>query len=164
MSESPKQKSTGGFILTLIIVMGLLFIGGSMLLGVLAGLIVPSVVIMEYKTDRAEVPANVDAIKVAQLAYDAAFDGYVSIPTPHPRAIDDLDREAVLWTVDAEGFETLAWGPDGPVRGTYWVEVSPDGEDFTVHGMIDADGDEVPAHYVATPNESAHALTGPNVY
>lgn len=118
---------------------------------------------MQHRANRAEVPANVAGIKTAQLAYDAAFDTFVPVPQPHPRPAERLDAEAVDWPSGSR-FDTLGWSPDGPVRGTYWVEVRPDGEDFVVHGMIDDDGDGIPAHYTATKTINALLLTPSGVY
>ena len=49
----------------------------------------------------------------------------------------------------------IGWEPDGPVRGGYWVEVSDDGEDFTVHGL--ATGPTGELHVVATRHHPAKA-------
>jgi hypothetical protein len=48
------------------------------------------------------------------------------------------------------------------VRGGYWVEATATG--FTVRGVIDADGDGVPAEYMATESQGPTLLTPPDVY
>jgi len=50
----------------------------------------------------------------------------------------------------------IGWAPDGPVRGGYWVEVAPDGQDFTVYGV--ASGPAGPIEVRAT-RETAAAPT-----
>ena len=130
------------------------------IIGILAAIAIPNFIAMQLKAKRSEVPGNVDGIKTAQLAYDAAFDGFVANPTPRPRPIAELDRRGVPWVDDA-GFREIGWTPDGPVRGTYWTEVSADGQDFVVHGMIDIDQDGEPAHAIATRERPA-ALVDPD--
>lgn len=58
----------------------------------------------------------------------------------------------------------LGWAPDGPVRGSYWVEVSPDGLDFTVFGVADIDGDGQQAWYTATKSINTVFLNSNDVY
>jgi hypothetical protein len=106
---------------------------------------------------------NVDGIKTAQIAYHAAFDTYIAIPEPVPRPLDALDEQAVPWP-EGTLFDTLGWEPSGHVRGTYWVVLSPDGQDFEVHGVCDTDDDDKLRHYIATRGQSATLITEPNEY
>ena len=46
------------------------------IIGILAAIAIPNFVAMQYRAKRSEVPSNVDGIKTAELAYDAAFDTY----------------------------------------------------------------------------------------
>ena len=100
---------------------------------------------MQLKAKRAEVPGTLDEIYAAELARQAAGQGFVALE-PAPQAADALSGEEVEWTA-SQGWSELGWQPEGKVRGTYWVEVSSDGETFEVHGLIDADGDGRRAHY-----------------
>ena len=50
------------------------------------------------------------------------------------------------------------------MRGTYWVEVSTGGLDFTVLGMLDADPDGEPTHHTATRTEDTTLITPDDVY
>ncbi len=127
-----------------------------------AALAIPNFVEMQYRAKRAEVPANVDGLKTAELAYDAAFDEFVPVRA-HPRRPEHLGKEPVPWHGNPD-FEMLGWAPDGDVRGTYWVEVSPDGSDFTVFGMGDMDGDGVPALYTATKSINTVFANNNNTY
>jgi hypothetical protein len=62
----------------------------------------------------------------------------------------ELGEDARLW-LGGEDWDTLGWAPDGGlVRGAYWVEVSANGLDYTVHGVCDVDGDGVVVEYTAT--------------
>jgi hypothetical protein len=98
-----------------------------------------------------ECARNVSGIRTAQIAYDAAFDKYVPV-TKTPNRVPD--RNAVSWP-SGTNFDTLGWGPDGKVRGVYWVDVKPDGTDFTAHGLCDVDGDGNPTLSTATKNKGA---------
>ncbi len=121
-------------------------------------ILIPNFVEIPRPRTRSEVPPNVDGIKTAQIAYEAAFDVFLAIPEPVPRVVDELDSESVEWPLGTP-FDELGWMPSGRVRGTYWVEVSADGSDYTVHGMCDLDEDGQRAHYTATKSISATLIT-----
>ena len=122
------------------------------IIGILAAIAIPNFVQMQMRAKRAEAPPNVGGIKVAQSAYDAAFDTYLSC-TSSPNA-SPSGKSPTAW-VDNGGYHTLGWAPDGQVRGAYSVVVSPaasgqPGGDFLVTGEIDIDGDSLFAQYTAT--------------
>jgi hypothetical protein len=74
--------------------------------------------------------SNIEGIKIAQIAYDAAFDKYIEVPTWTPSStVASTPRSWKSYT----GFDTLGWGPDGKVRGRYKVAVAADGSDFTAY-------------------------------
>ncbi len=114
--------------------------------------------LMNLRILRAELVENVNGLKTAVAMYDAAFDGYISAP-PAPRPVHALTPDEVPWRSTAE-FVRLGWSPDGPVRGTYWIEVAPDGSDFEVYGAMDADGDGEPVVYRATNATNATRWRG----
>ncbi len=128
--------------------------------GIVAAIAIPNFVAMQMKAKRAEVPGNVDALKTAELAYDAAYDRYVPFGD-EAEARNSVGKQPRDW-VDDEGTLLLGWRPDGQVRGAYWAEV--DGNSFTVHGICDADGDGEFAEYVATESTNATLVTSPHVY
>jgi len=115
---------------------------------------------MAAKARTAEVHATMAAIHMGQHAHAAETDTFLAL-SPAPRAPGALDGEGVPWEADA------SWGKLGlafdDLRGSYWVEVSSDGADFVVHGMIDADGDGVPAHYQHAMNGELVQTTSPEV-
>ena len=86
------------------------------IIGILAAIAIPNFVDMQYRAKRAEVPGNVDGIKTAQIAYDAAFDKYIEVSSWAPS--DDLTKTQRSWETGTD-FDTLGWGPDGKVRGRY---------------------------------------------
>ncbi len=123
------------------------------IIGILAAIAIPNFVEMQYRAKRAEVPANVDGIKTSQMGYDAAFDHFVLISTPHPNV--NVGKTQVSWAGGNAKFQKLGWQPDGKVRGKYQITTtsvggSTPGGDFVVTGTCDVDGDDVRAQYTAT--------------
>ena len=121
------------------------------IIGILAAIAIPNFVSMQLKAKRAEVPANVDGIKTAELAYEAASDAYIDCAN-YPGSTPKVPQ---AWTVSASGnFATLGWSPDGAVRGTYAV-TGASATDFLVTGQSDVDGDLTKADYSATKTVNA---------
>jgi type IV pilus assembly protein PilA len=130
------------------------------IIGILAAIAIPNFVAMQYRAKRSEVPSNVDGIKTAQLAYDAAFDTFIQQPTFHPRATPD--KKQIPWNATS-AFATLGWAPDGDVRGVYKV-VSTSSTDFRVTGQADVDGDAVQSVYTSTKSINAVMTTQNDIY
>lgn len=103
--------------------------------------------------------ANLNAIRLAEVAHAMVLGKYLAAPA-WPRAADQIDGAALPWAEQAE-WKKLGWTPAGPVRGSYRVETRGGG--FTVTGVIDADGDGVPATGVATHKEHAKLTSAPGV-
>ena len=125
------------------------------IIGILAAIAIPNFVAMQYRSKRAEVPPNVDGIKTAEMAYDAAFDTYIVEATAQPPG--KTQRE---WTAGS-AFDTLGWSPDGSVRGSYAVTTLST-TDFRVTGLCDVDGDGSTAQYTATKSLNSIFVTGDN--
>ena len=106
------------------------------------------------------VAADVNGLRTAVLAYDAAFDVYPAAG-PTPRDLEDLDATPVPWPTGTT-FDTLGWRPSGPTAASFAVEPTWDG--FLVTGVIDADGDGVPAVIRATALDLPMRYTPPEVY
>ncbi len=123
------------------------------IIGVLAAIGVPAWRESQLRTKRAELPGNVEAIRVAEQAYYAAWDTYVQETAWYPATIvlSDADRAPKDWpaTDAAGGFTTIGWAPFGAVRGGYSI---PDGDvdSFEVQGLINVDGDSEAALYWCT--------------
>ncbi|MFT5680196.1 MAG: hypothetical protein ACI8RZ_001102 [Myxococcota bacterium] len=98
-------------------------------------------------------------IRTAEMAYSAAFDAYYPAAV-WPRPVEALTPDSVPWPSGSD-FDSLGWSPDGAVRGTFQVEVSQDGSDFTAHGWQDLDGDGVPAHWTATRQTAVTLVSAP---
>ena len=130
------------------------------IIGILAAIAVPNFISMQLKSKRAELPGNVDGIKTAELAHDAAFDTFV---TTGSQPATGGGKTPVAWPAagSAPSWDTLAWKPDGEVRGVYSVTgVSP--TDFTVNARCDVDGDGSNATYTATKSTNATLGSGMN--
>lgn len=130
------------------------------IIGILAAIAVPSFVKMQWRAKRAEVPSNVDGIKTAQLAYDAAFDQFILQTTMWPSSTAGKAPRA--WATGSN-FDTLGWSPDGEVRGQYMVSTTST-TDFLVTGRSDVDGDATFASYTARKSVNASMTTGATVY
>ena len=137
------------------------------IIGILAAIAIPNFVEMQYRAKRGEVPGNVDGIKTAEMAYDAAYDAYVPQTSAFPAGTPG--KAAQVWPSTAGGFDTLGWGPDGNVRGVYLVTTTPASSSgvaaFTVDGQCDVDGNGVKAKYTASESTNAAlTATGNNTY
>ena len=101
---------------------------GIVVLGIVAAIAIPNFVSMQYKSKRAEIPTNLKSIKTAQIQYESNFDTYV----PVARYPSSPTKTVQQWVVsESGGFEVLNFQPFSDVRGSYWVDVSPDGSNFT---------------------------------
>jgi prepilin-type N-terminal cleavage/methylation domain-containing protein len=129
------------------------------IIGILAAIAIPNFTAMQYKSKRAEVPSNVDGIKTAEVAYEAAFDTYVEESSYQPDA--DVGKAERAWEAGS-AFDTLGWAPDGKVRGAYRVYNYD--TDFYVYGMCDVDGDSETSSYVASEKANAVMSTENDVY
>jgi len=134
----------------------------SLALGAASAVAIPNFVAMSLRAKRAEVPANVEGIRTAVLAYEVEHGVYPSAEVA-PRGLGDLNGDRVAWDVSPE-WTAMGWEADGKVRGVYWVEVSEDGLSFAVYGAADVDGDGIPCRYQATESDAALALTPPTVF
>ncbi len=130
------------------------------IIGILAAIAIPNFVDMQYRAKRAEVPSNVDGIKTAQIAYDAAFDTYVEVSSYKPSS--SVGKKQKTWSSGTD-FDTLGWGPDGKVRGAYKV-TSKSTTDFLVTGICDVDGDGTQASFTATKSINTTMNTGATAY
>ncbi len=135
---------------------------GVAVIAVLALIAVPLGLNRAKNSKRSEVPLNVDAIRIAEIEYQSAFDKYIPA-TAAPREAHAVDAELVTW-VPSDGFKKLSWAPKTEeVRGAY--QVSTTDADFSVQGACDVDGDGERAIYTSTSkDEAATATTGSGVY
>ena len=97
------------------------------IIGILAAIAIPNFVEMQYRAKRAELPANVDGIKTAEMGYDAAFDTYRADYAELGFALDQL-LSCPAWVGvhvasvgGATGFEVEAAVLEGTAAGTRYA-------------------------------------------
>lgn len=129
------------------------------IIGILAAIAVPEFLEMQARAKRAEVPGIVDTLKTSQIAYQASFDTFLPLVESPPGTPGKSPRD---W-VDAGGFSSLGWYPDGKVRGVYSASLNG-AEDFVVSGTCDIDDDGIRAEYTATKTIGTTQLTANDVY
>ena len=123
------------------------------IIGVLAAIAVPTWTEAQHRAKRAEIPPNVDGMRVAELGYYAAWDTFVGEGSWYPATLSggESDKAPRDWpSADAAGgFTSLGWRPHGALRGAYSI---PDGDEdsFEVQGLSNVDGDGESALYWAT--------------
>jgi type IV pilus assembly protein PilA len=155
------QKDSQGFTLVeLMIVVAII--------GILAAIAIPNFRNYQLKSKRGELPMNLKAIKVAEVAYQAERDTFVAL-TASPRAATAaaLDGVKTVWA-DNGGFGTIGWLPTGPVYASYdGATVAANGtivDNITINASSDIDDDATLAVYtsvcdVGTPaNETEPTL------
>jgi len=113
------------------------------IIGIMAAVAVPNFVALQLKAKRAELPGNLNGIRTAQIAYEAAYEGYIDCAENPGHAAVGKTQQA--WNLTAAGWADLGWSPDGLVRGSY--EVVAGATDFTATGVSDLDADRVQATF-----------------
>lgn len=131
------RKSTGFSLVELMIVVAII--------GILAAIAIPNLVAMQLKAKRSEAPANMNGIKTAEVAYEAAFNTYVDCAAK-PGV---LSKTPMTWIIVGDGFSTIGWKPEGMIRGSYAVS-NAGATDFLVTGSTDVDGNGDIANFSAT--------------
>ena len=145
------QKQKGFTLIELMIVVAII--------GILASIAVPGFLAMQLRAKRAEGPANVDGIKTAEMAYNAAYDKLIPQTVFVPNAA--VSKSQMDWKFGSN-FDTIGWVPDGKVRGAYKVDVKD--VEFIVYGISDVDGDGTNATFTAMRDTNAAAVTSSMVY
>ncbi len=91
------------------------------IIGILAAIAIPSFVQMQLKARRAELPANLDGLRTAEVAYHAEWDAFTSSGGYCP-AFQSLGRTQQDFTcTNLPQFQMIGWTPDGKVYGGYVV-------------------------------------------
>ncbi len=145
----------------------LVFVCGSVgSVGVAAvAIAVPTVLSARTEELLAEVPAEVDGLRKLQLARDAHYGSFIPCGS-RGDAVRSLTAEARDPAKDPAAAclsSMLGWSPTERLLGAYWIEVDAATADFTVYGVIDADGDGDYAEYQASARETARLATLPGV-
>ena len=127
-------------------------------IGVLSAIAIPAGRDSQFKTKRAEIPANVAGIRTAELGYYAAWSKFLDQSAYVPRELSENgdDRKPAGWpAVDPESnnFDVLGWSPNGEVRGTYSVPIA-NNEELQIDAACNVDGDSNVATYFATESNN----------
>ena len=130
------------------------------LLGIVGAIGVPNFIEMQYRAQRAEVPTNLEGIRVASIAFQVAHGHVLVEEIPRPDAFPG-QRERP-WKKGTR-FDELGWRPEGTVRGSYAIAPG-EAEGFIVKGFCDVDGDGTQAQFQVGRFDDMRALTPLTVY
>lgn len=125
------------------------------IIGVLASIAIPLFATEALKARRAEVAPLVGGMVHAAIAYEAATDQQVEVLDFVPDSSPGKTPRA--W-ITGTGFDTLGWGPDGEVRGSYRLEMKHD--EIHAEGACDVDADGDWAWFLGS-NEASVAMLSP---
>ncbi len=138
------------------------------IIGILASIAIPSFERLLLHSKRAELPLNLNAIAIAEIAYFSEWDLYTSCalaPTNVPGRIR-VDFPPAVATNSGD-WGRLGWLPDGKVIGQYGVTASGttlSTATFTGNGYSDLDTDGNYAHYTVNPQQQPWMVTAQNIY
>jgi prepilin-type N-terminal cleavage/methylation domain-containing protein len=130
------------------------------LLCIVAAVGVPNFIEMQYRAKRAEVPANLEGIRVAAIAYRAAHGQLLGEDIPRPDAFPGKRERP--WRGGSR-FDALGWEPEGTVRGSYTLVVAQS-DTFVVKGFCDVDGNGEQAVFQGSGESRVIPLTEPEVF
>lgn len=130
------------------------------IIGILAVIAIPNFINMQHRSKKAELPPNVEGIRTAEMAFEAAHDILIEERTFIPSA--SVGKAQQPWPADSGGFQTIGWSPRGAVRGAYKFEITT-GTNFVVTGICDVDADSTLATYTASRRFAANPITSAEV-
>ena len=136
------------------------------IVGILAAIAIPNFLQMMLRAKRAELPANLDGVRTAEVGYHAEWGEFTSVQAT-PTAVPG--RGTTVFTGSGyTGFEMLGWSADGQVRGIYMATAANTSvsaaDDFTATAQTDVDGDSNYVEYMANRARKAEMLTQNNVF
>lgn len=108
------------------------------IIGILAAIAIPNFLRFQLKSKSSEGKVNIAAIRTAEESYLAEFGTYVA-GTASPAAAPTTAKATFI---DAGGFNTLGWSPEGQVffqYGVAWTAGTPSA--YTISASADIDGD-----------------------
>ncbi|MFZ5482204.1 MAG: hypothetical protein ACOZNI_35915 [Myxococcota bacterium] len=108
-----------------------------------------------------EVRVNVEGIKIKLQGYHQLYGKYYACGTPEAAKARGAKLAPSPWE-GGDCWKVLAFNDPMPIRGGYWVVLTPGG--YEVHGVLDGDGDGVFAEYVATSEAAAKPITPADEY
>lgn len=137
------------------------------IIGILASLAIPGYERMLLRTKRAELPLNLDGIRLSEQSYHHEWEYYTACaigPTNIPGR--NRARFPASFTSNLD-WNQLGWFPEGPVFGQY--EVQSNGSpgqtaNFSANAYGDIDGDGNYSHFIADKAAKPRMVTATNIY
>jgi len=108
---------------------------------------------LQNRAKESEVPVQLKGIMMAEIEYHNEHGKYLPVEIYPPKSNGDALKN---WDVQQSGnFSKLSYFyAPSQVRGSYWVELTDDGNDFLATGIIDIDGDGSFTTYTATKSRN----------
>jgi hypothetical protein len=107
------------------------------------------------------VQRDLERMRDAQRGWKAKFRTYLPVGE-EAQARGELARGVRRWTPDSN-LVLMQWAPTPHVvNAAYWATATAD--DYTLHAVLDADGDSVAAEYMATPTRGVERVTAGDVW
>ena len=131
MRKINRKNESGFTLIELMIVVAII--------GILAAIAIPNFLRFQLKSKSSEGKVNIAAIRTAEESYLAEFGGTSVAGTVSPAT---APTTAKVTFVDAGGFNTLGWSPEGQVffqYGVAWTSGTPSA--YTISATADIDGD-----------------------
>jgi len=123
------------------------------IVGLLSALAIPAYTSLKLRTKRAELPMNLDGIRLAEKAYENEWDAFTSCGVA---PISVPGRAAIPFGHsfgDGSDWDMLGWMVEGRVRGQYSVTAIVNADvvshDFSAIAVSDLDEDSIPASFFA---------------
>jgi type IV pilus assembly protein PilA len=140
------QRASGFTLIELMIVVAII--------GVLAAIAVPEFIKFQLRSKMSEAKTNLSAIRVAEHAYNAAFDSFLAAPRTPGGGLLPSKR---AWP-SGTAFDTLGWSPEGDVYFDYAVQATA--TSFAAEAESNLDGDATTADF-AYIQPAPGTLSGP---
>jgi hypothetical protein len=107
------------------------------------------------------VQRDLERMRDAQRGWKAKFGTYLPVGL-EARARAELAKGVWRWNPDSN-LVMMQWAPTPHVvNAAYWATATAN--DYTLHAILDADGDGTPGEYMATPTRGVERVSGSDVW
>ena len=137
------------------------------IIGILASIAVPGYQQMLLRSKRAELPLNLEGIRLSEISYHHEWEFYTTCavtPAVPPGRVRLPFPANFTTNLD---WNQLGWYPEGPAYGQYGVTataVSGQLADFTAQAWGDLDGDGNLSNFMSNKVQKSVMVTATNVY